>query len=521
MAESQTESAAAFAESTVDASQTASESTATPAESMADVSQREESTASPAESTAETEPAETGTQPAAEVIPDWVQWQTGTADFADSYAVLKDRKIALYEDASCENLRWGGEEDWSVQDMVVKDLDRDGAEELILLVWKHGSYGNTMPFWVEENDNRLRQHIFIFSYDMERDVRVRAIWMSSEVHFDIESIAHGPKDMLTVTVKGRGPQWWQWRNFGIHYVQDAESAQIDLLCAGDNLIHLSLLEPDPSGEGLYEKIAPVIREADIAAVNLETMLVDDERAVSDYPRFGTPVAVGEALVHAGFDAACLANNHVLDKGSYGIKTTTVFFKENGIAYFGATDGDDYTGSYKDSVAFVEKNGIRVAFLGFTYGMNGLEAPVEFPHMVETFADRERMIRQIDYARSRADVVVVYAHWGQEYEGEPNAQQRALARFFAQQKVDIVIGSHPHVLQTYETLQDPQSGHETLVYYSLGNFISGQTREGTQEGGLADITIEKDGDGTVRIVRYDRKKIKTVRSAEGNYVVIMD
>ena len=223
MAESQTESAAAFAESTADASQTASESMATLAESMADVSQREESTATPAESTAETEPAETGTQPADEVIPDWVQWQAGTADFADSYAVLKDRKIALYEDASCRTLRWGGEEDWSVQDMVVKDLDRDGAEELILLVWKHGSFGDTRPFWVQENDDRLRQHIFIFSYDMERDVRVRAIWMSSEVHFDIESIAHGPKDMLTVTVKGRGPQWWEWRNFGIHYVQDAET----------------------------------------------------------------------------------------------------------------------------------------------------------------------------------------------------------------------------------------------------------------------------------------------------------
>lgn len=484
-----------------------------------------EATAGPAKPS---ESAETATPTTAEAstaaadeIPSWVEWQNVATDFADGFAVLKDRKVTLYSDASCETVLWTGDEDWVFQDMVVKDLDRDGAEEIIFLLWKRGNYGQSKPFWVEEDDGRLGQHIFIYSYELERPSRMRAIWMSSAPSFEIDSIASGANDMLLLNVRKRGPQLWRWKDFGIKYVGDAEPSELHLLCAGDNLIHLSLLEQDRSGEGLYEKIAPVIREADIAAINLETILVEDDGAVSNYPRFGTPLGVGESLAIAGFDVMNLANNHVLDKGSYGIDTTIRFLKELGIRCFGATQTTGYTGSYKDSVAFVERNGIKVAFLGYTYGMNGLECPAEYPYMVETSRDKERMIRQIEYARERADVVVVYAHWGQEYETEPNAAQRGMAKLFAEHQVDIVIGSHPHVLQKYEAVTDPVSGHETLVYYSLGNFISGQNREGTRDGGLADITIEKDADGTVRIREYSMQKTKTVASEDGYWVEIAE
>ena len=454
-------------------------------------------------------------------FPAWVEWKSVATDFADGFAVVKDRKATLYSDASCETVLWTGDEDWTFQDMVVKDLDRDGAEEIIFLLWKRGNYGRSKPFWAEEDTDRLGQHIFIYSYELDRPSRMRAIWMSSETSFEIASIASGMNDMLLLNTRKHGPQLWRWKDFGIKYVGDAEPSELRLLCAGDNLIHLRLLDQDRSGAALYEEIAPTIREADIAAINLETILVEDDGAVSDYPRFGTPLGVGESLAIAGFDVINLANNHVLDKGGYGIATTIRSMKELGIRCFGAVQTTGYTGSYKDSVAFVEKNGIRVAFLGFTYGTNGLECPAEYPNMVETLKEKERMIRQIEYARGRADVVVVYAHWGQEYETEPNAMQRALARFFAEHQVDIVIGSHPHVLQKYEAVTDPASGHETLVYYSLGNFISGQDREGTRDGGLADITIEKEADGTVRIREYSMQKTKTVASEDGYWVEIAE
>ena len=379
-------------------------------------------------------------------FPDWVTWNEGSTDFADGYAVLKDRKIRLYSDASCETVRWSGDEDWSVQDMMVKDVDRDGAEELILLVWKHGSYGDSKPFWVKENDDRLRQHIFIYSYDLSREARVKAIWMSSEISFDITSIEPGRGDSLILSVKDEGDHLWSWEGFGIKYNKEAEDSEVRLLLAGDNLIHLPLLGYDRSGAALYSEIAPVIREADLAAVNLETILVSSQGQVSDYPRFGTPQVIGEALADAGFDVVNLANNHVLDKGPGAVEGTISFFRDKDIPCFGATAGAEDTGSYKDGVTILEKNGIKVAFLGYTYGMNGMKCPKDHPHMVETFDDEERMIRQIDYARGRADVVVVYAHWGEEYETEPSEDEIRLAKFFAEQKVDVVIGSHPHVLQ---------------------------------------------------------------------------
>jgi poly-gamma-glutamate capsule biosynthesis protein CapA/YwtB (metallophosphatase superfamily) len=451
---------------------------------------------------------------AEEDFPLWTEWEEDVSDFEDAYVVLKDKKVSLYADTSCTDLRWNSDEDWSVQDMVIKDVDRDGTEELILLVWKHGSYGNSKPFWVKENDNRLGQHIFIFSYDKDEEIRMHSIWMSSEIKFNIISIASGTADQLILNIQGAGPQLWAWRSFGIKYVSDAKPAEIDLVCVGDNLIHLPLLYEDSSGNGLYEKIAPTIREADIAAINLETILVDNERSVSDYPRFGTPIEVGEALVNAGFDVFNMANNHVLDKGAYGVDTTVAFFKEHDLPYFGANGTAGYTGNYKDSVAFVEKDGITVAFLGYTYGMNGLHCPEEYPYMTETFDDTDRMIRQIKYARANADVVVVYAHWGREYKTQPSRSQVTWAQFFAEQKVDIVIGSHPHVLQKTDVVTDPESGHETIVYYSLGNFVSGQQKPGTQEGGIAKITIARETDGAVRIREHSLQKTRMILSEEG-------
>ena len=445
-------------------------------------------------------------------LPTWIDWQELETDYEGGYVVLKDRKLTLYSDESCTEALWSTEKDWFVQDLVIKDMNRDGIEELVALVWKHGSYGKHMPFWETKNDKRLMQHIFIFTYEEKRDSKIRNLWMSSEIAKDLTGIASGRKDRLILSRQNGDVKIWRWMDFGLKSAEPPKESKISILCAGDNLIHLPLLGSDRSHVGLYEDVAPMIQEADIAAVNLETILVDKPDLVSDYPKFGTPMVIGEELVEAGFDVVNLANNHVLDKNTYGVNNTIGFFTEKEIPTFGACSEEEYTDDLKDRVIFTESQGIKVAFLGFTYGTNGLPMPKDCPHLVEKFEDRERLVRELDFARARADVVVVYAHWGEEYTTYPTAEQRELARLFADHHVDVVIGSHPHVLQECEVLKD--GDHETYVYYSLGNFVHHQDKEGTKVGGLAKFSVTKSEDGTVTIGDYDLIRVEPVKTDAG-------
>lgn len=114
---------------------------------------------------------------------------------------------------------WETQADWFVQDMLVKDIDRDGADELILLVWKHGSYGDRMPFWEEKNDKELHQHIFIYKYDPKKENKVRPLWMSSQILYEIESISSGKDSFLDVTDHEGTTRTWIWQDFGLKLVR--------------------------------------------------------------------------------------------------------------------------------------------------------------------------------------------------------------------------------------------------------------------------------------------------------------
>ncbi|MBO4845073.1 MAG: CapA family protein [Lachnospiraceae bacterium] len=441
-------------------------------------------------------------------IPGWVDWKESRTDIGTGYAVVKDRSLTLYEDDKCEKIFWKSPKDLFVQDILIKDIDMDGKEELIMLVWKHGSFGEHMPFWVKKNDKALKQHIFIYRFDENREDRLRPVWMSSQIDYEIASIASGAKERIIVTDLNGVSNQWMWRDFGLKMAGRSDSCDISLLCAGDNLIHLSLINKTKDLNELYDDIRDDIKLSDIAVLNQETILVDDNGAVSDYPKFGTPITVGEAIVNAGFDVINLANNHALDKGEYGIDTTLEFFESKGIECIGASKCGDYSEKASDRIRYIEKDGIKVAFLGFTYGTNGQPQLEGCPHTIETFDDEKRIIRQLDHARKRADVVVVYAHWGDEYETTVNEQQRKYAGLFCEHGVDIVVGTHPHVIQEYELIKN--NDHQTLVFYSLGNLISGQTKSGTKIGGLAKINVHKDADGQITIKDYELKEVKAVR-----------
>ena len=523
-------------------------------------------------------------------LPHWISWEKKEFPYEDCKVVLKNRTLWVAEADMGEagdrhkfmkrdqsELLWKTPADWQVQDVLVMDIDRDQQEELVLLVWKHGSYGRHLPIWEEKNDIRLEQHIFIYrlqkntKYEDEEDIRVqdetaeenvrgnndsigvmRPIWMSSSLGTNIRSIARGKKASLILNPYGEDScdekttdlagntdttgtstsTLWVWKDFGLKYAGESKEQQAQVVCAGDNLIHVSLLAAEQKklrdGEvtagnlydSFYDPVRDKIQNADLAAVNQETIFVTDSKRISDYPRFGTPVEVGDAMERAGFNLITLANNHALDQGAYGIDTTTTFWEEKGISYVGAQSTKSYSEEAQAAVQFMEINGIRFAFVAYTYGTNGMPEPEGYPYLVEKLGDEERMHRQLSYARSRADVVMVFVHWGTEYDTEVDDQQEYYRDFFYREGVDAVIGTHPHVVQKWEIVEgdgaayvtDPvgwkkdSEHHKMLVYYSLGNLISAQTNEECKTGGLAEFTVVKQPDGEVYISNYGMEKI---------------
>ena len=151
-------------------------------------------------------------------LPRWITWNTDDLAFEEGYVTLKGRGITLREGGKDGSVAWRTQRDWFVQDLVIKDIDRDGKEELILLVWKHGSYGEHMPFWVEKNDTALKQHIFIYQYEPKRESKIRAIWMSSQIEYEITDISSGEGSYLNVTDRSGNTRVWTWREFGLKLV---------------------------------------------------------------------------------------------------------------------------------------------------------------------------------------------------------------------------------------------------------------------------------------------------------------
>jgi poly-gamma-glutamate synthesis protein (capsule biosynthesis protein) len=267
--------------------------------------------------------------------------------------------------------------------------------------------------------------------------------------------------------------------------------KLTLLAVGDNLIHFQVIESglkingDYNYDHLYARLKPDIEAADIAVINQETILGGDEFPYTGYPIFNSPTQVGDALVKAGFDVILHASNHTLDKGYPGVKNTLEYWsKYPHITVLGVNKSQQD----QDTIKIIEKNGIKVAMLNYTYGLNGLPIPDNKPYLVNML-DKPKMKEDIKKAKELADFVIVFPHWGTEYEYEPDKKQRELAHFFANEGVDLVIGTHPHVLEPIEWIKS-DSGHQMLLYYSLGNYVSYQKEAPRMLGGMAHITITK-------------------------------
>lgn len=288
-----------------------------------------------------------------------------------------------------------------------------------------------------------------------------------------------------------------------------ESIEISLLAVGDNLIHMPLVYSAQSlGYGyFYSEISDLISSADVAVINQETILVDESRGYSGYPNFGSPFGFAEAALEAGFDVFTCATNHSYDKKIDGITDTLNFWKEHpeGLAVGIHEDEESYY-----SIPTLEVNGITIAFLNYTYGLNGYTLPSAYWYSVSllTESNKEFIQQQIEQAKEIADFVVVAPHWGEEYVNTPTTSEVKWAQFFADCGVDLVIGCHPHVVQPVMEVEG-KDGNSTLVYYSLGNFLSNQEYAARNVGGMASVTIVKDEEGT-RIASYELLGTTVVR-----------
>lgn len=279
--------------------------------------------------------------------------------------------------------------------------------------------------------------------------------------------------------------------------------QVTLLAVGDDLVHGSTLNGGLQADGTYDfngfyrHLKDEISAADIAIINQETILGGAEFEYSGYPRFNTPDAMGDAIVNAGFDVVLHATNHTMDKGAKGIENCMNFWKTSypEITVLGIFDSPEA----QNTITVVEKNGIRIAMLNYTYSLNGLPLPENKNYLVTllTWNNREYIRSQIRQAKEISDFVIVFPHWGTEYVYEPDKNQLFWTTLFAEEGVDLVIGAHPHVLEPVEWKTRPDGG-EMLVFYSLGNFISGQIEAPRLLGGIAEITLTEDENGSIKI-----------------------
>lgn len=286
--------------------------------------------------------------------------------------------------------------------------------------------------------------------------------------------------------------------------------EMRLMAVGDNLMHRSSSLSGQQADGSwnytrnFEHVAPLIQQADIAVINQECVMGGLELGIQNYPMLNTGTEVGSFIVNAGFDVVLGANNHIIDQGYVGVHNMMNYWRTTypQIPLLGVHESQEE----QDAITVMEAHGIKLALLNYTYDTNVHDAVQDRPWLVD-YMDKERMAGDIAKAKEMADMVVVFPHWGEEYVfADITEKQKEWTQFFADQGVDLVIGSHPHVLEPVRFIER-EGDDPMLVYYSLGNFQSIQYKTETMLGGLADITIRKDHTGT-HIVAHSLKPLVT-------------
>lgn len=283
-----------------------------------------------------------------------------------------------------------------------------------------------------------------------------------------------------------------------------------LAVCGDAMSHMpQTRDAYDSASGAYnyvpmiEAVAPWLAQADYGVVNLETVLGGGDQ-YSGFPTFNSPDALAEALREVGFDLIGTANNHSLDQRHAGLSRTLDVLDGLGLAHTGTYRSAEER-AHQDGVTIADVGGIRIAFLAYTYGTNGIPVQKDHPDTINLFTtdymeggavlDEARLAADLETAHAlEPDLIAVLMHWGVEYQRAPSPAQQQAADFLFAHGVDLILGSHPHVLQPMETrtVTGPDGvPHTGFVCWSLGNFISSQNDPYTDTTVLLNLELTRD------------------------------
>lgn len=272
--------------------------------------------------------------------------------------------------------------------------------------------------------------------------------------------------------------------------------EVELLFVGDAMQHQAQLDKakelghdDYDYSDCFSLIAPTIKEADYAVCNLEVPLGGGPE-YSGYPAFSAPDSYAQSLKDAGFDMMLTANNHCLDRGDVAARRTIDVLDSLKVDHIGTF----HSVADRDSIVPLIKdiNGFKIAFLNYTYGTNGIKPK---DGIEVSMIDKDRIKSEINKAKAQgAEIIVVAMHWGIEYVLLENEMQRNLANYIIDCGADLIIGSHPHVIQPMEIVRNEKDNKNILVVYSLGNFISNMKTADTRGGAMVWVKLTRDDDG---------------------------
>lgn len=288
-----------------------------------------------------------------------------------------------------------------------------------------------------------------------------------------------------------------------------EDTVINFLACPDNIIHPSVfydaIERAAAANGttpdysdlhnaeydftqIYEFVGDAMKNADITYINQETLIGGTSGKIIGYPCFNSPAAVADTVIGLGVDVVNVAHNHMLDsRDTRYLENCYNVFNNAGLDVIGYYPTEDST----NDITVIEREGIRVAFLSYTYGTNGLRLPNGSTFVIPTL-DEALIRKQVELAKQVSDVIIASCHWGYEDTYNANAEQKKYASLFCELGVDVVLGMHPHVIQPMEW-QENINGNKTLVIYSLGNFVSGMVAGKNMLAGMFSLDIRKDAE----------------------------
>lgn len=297
--------------------------------------------------------------------------------------------------------------------------------------------------------------------------------------------------------------------------------EADLVFVGDAMQHTAQLDAAKTGSGYdytgyFDAVENHIALADFAVVNLETPVGSPPH--TGYPCFNAPPQFVDALADAGFDLFLTANNHTLDRGAKGLRSTVEVLDSKGLLHIGTYSDDSARVAALPLVMNV--NNFKIAFLNYTYGTNGI-TPRD--GVVVDYIDRPLIKSDVEAARAAgAELVCVCIHWGDEYRLLPNASQRHLADFLEALGVDMIIGAHPHVIQPMELRPNKYyPDKNVLLVYSLGNFVSNMKTADTRGGAMTRVKLFRGDDRKPIVKNADYRLLFTLPAGAGtkNYRVV--